>query len=798
MKQLLRFTLGLCMLLPSFLFAQKATISGNVTDAKTKEALFGATVRVGDVGASTVDGLYELSVDAGTISVECSYVGYETQTVQITVKAGESKTLDFAIEEIATILNQVTVTSSRFEKPLGEVTVSLDIIKPSLVESVNATSVSQVVDKVPGVQIIDGQANIRGGSGYSYGAGSRVLLMVDDLPFLQGDAGFPNWRDIPVENIEQIEVLKGAASALYGSSALNGIINIRTAYAKSTPVTKAAMFVGITGAPRNKNMQWWGDAWPMESGAQFAHRQKFGRLDVVIGANAYFDNAFRQGEYSRKLRGNGNLRYNISETFKVGVNFNINGGPSSSFFLWDRGQLLLEPSFTFREERPDSLAFNPLPGTMTTSRTFRYNIDPYVNFEDKFGNRHKILTRYYYIGNENANNQSNFSNQGYAEYQFLRAFEIKPKVWNLEVSAGLVGQYIHSNSQLFGNAEFDVSNLAAYTQIDQKFFDKLNITFGARYERNTIISPDSVTNPDGTKFLNPETKTVEGRPVFRFGASYQPAEYTFIRASWGQGYRFPTVAERYIATRIGGALNIKPNPTLESETGWSAEVGVKQGVKIFNWMGYVDVSGFWTQYQNMMEFNFVAGNSPFDFNFQANNIGNTMIRGAEISFIGQGKFLGTTTNILAGYTFIDPRFMSFDSLQQRLTSEPGINILKYRNRHSVKFDLESTYKKLTIGVSLVWNSRMVAIDRFFDLPGDFIELGPGIPFPYADWFGVNDYRQNNELNGWYNLGLRMAYQLSEKVKITVNVNNVTNNFYTIRPALPAAPRQFNLRLDYNF
>jgi len=70
----------------------------------------------------------------------------------------------------------------------------------------------------------------QGGSGYSYGAGSRVLVLVDDLPLLSPDAGDVKWDYLPVENISQVEIIKGASSVLYGSSALNGIINVRTAY----------------------------------------------------------------------------------------------------------------------------------------------------------------------------------------------------------------------------------------------------------------------------------------------------------------------------------------------------------------------------------------------------------------------------------------------------------------------------------------------------------------------------------------------------------------------------------------
>ena len=79
--------------------------------------------------------------------------------------------------------------------------------------------------------------------------------MIDDLPALQADAGYPNWDDIPVENINQIEVIKGAASAIYGSAALNGLIHVRTNYATATPVTKASVFYNFTMTPKDKSQK---------------------------------------------------------------------------------------------------------------------------------------------------------------------------------------------------------------------------------------------------------------------------------------------------------------------------------------------------------------------------------------------------------------------------------------------------------------------------------------------------------------------------------------------------------------
>jgi iron complex outermembrane receptor protein len=73
----------------------------------------------------------------------------------------------------------------------------MEILKPSLIENTNTVSLEQAIERLPGVDIIDGQANIRNGSGWSYGAGSRVLVMVDDIPMLAADAGDAKWNYLP-------------------------------------------------------------------------------------------------------------------------------------------------------------------------------------------------------------------------------------------------------------------------------------------------------------------------------------------------------------------------------------------------------------------------------------------------------------------------------------------------------------------------------------------------------------------------------------------------------------------------
>ena len=541
--------------------AQQAVIQGVVTDSENKEPLIGATVQVGERGTTTdYDGTYRLPVNLGNIAVKITYIGYETLTRNITTVKGENL-LDIALIPEATILTTATVTSGKFEKPLGEVTVSLEVIKPTLLENNNATSVDDVLSKVSGVEIIDGQANIRGGSGYSYGAGSRVLLLVDDIPILQPDAGFPNWDDVPVENVEQIEVVKGAASALYGSSAMNGIINIRTGYARAEPETRFSTFYTAYDSYEDRSKSWWLEnrpdslVAPREFGFSALHKQKFGKFDLVAGGYYLNRESWRQEEYEKYGRLNVNTRYRASDRLSFGVNANFNRGNRQSFFYW---------------AGKDSLVTIGAPTTFSTTERTRYNIDPFLDYYAENGLRHRLRGRFYSVDNLSAQNQSNSSRLFYGEYQVQQNFaEI-----DLTATAGIVGQASSIEAELYGDTLYSQSNLAGYLQFDKKFFDRLNISVGGRYERNSLTAPEeNIIEGDTIR----GGKEVEAKPVFRVGANYQIGKATYLRASYGQGYRFPTIAEKYITTDAGFQIN--SNPDLESETGYSYELGVKQGFK---------------------------------------------------------------------------------------------------------------------------------------------------------------------------------------------------------------------------
>ncbi len=745
----------ICVLYVALGWGQQVRIYGTVTDAQTHDPLIAATILVDGRGTVTdLEGHYELWLEAGEWTLTFSYVGYQSLSRDIQVSAGQELRVDVQLKEEPNVLATATVTSGKYEKPLGEVTVSLEVLKPDLVQRTNSASIDQALVKVPGMHIIGGQANIRGGSGFSYGAGSRVLLLVNDVPALQADAGFTNWNDVPVENISQVEVVKGAASALYGSSAMNGIVNIRTAYAKSGSETKAFAFSGVYDAPKDKAKKWWSrDTVPHKVGIGFSHSQKFDKLDLIIGGYAYDERSYNEATYNRYGRVNFSAQYRLADRLTAGLYGNFNKGRSGSFFLWRDGE-----TGTYRAN----------PSTITeTPNKWRYMIDPYVTYFDAKGNKYRYIGRWFHAANEVTNNQSNSSDFLYNEFQYQHRWEARQAV----LTAGVVHAATFVAAELYGDTTFTGTNLAAYLQYERKYYDRLNLSAGMRYERYTLQNPPF-------EYLGQTieaNKSVEAKPVVRLGANYQVAPYTYLRASWGQGYRFPTVAEKFITTTFGG-IPIIPNLQLTSETGWSGELGVKQGLKVADWHGFIDLAGFWTEYYDMIEFGFAQNFLAF----QAQNIGNTRIRGVDVNVAGQGQVGAWQLDLLGGYTWIDPRFINWsDQINQG--SSADYNVLKYRFRHSAKIDVQLTKKPISVGLNAFYNSFMEAIDAIFE--SDLVVKG------------LKSWRQQH-MQGHFIASARASWQVNDTWKLSFLVDNLFNEEYMFRPALLEPVRTFTLRIDY--
>lgn len=732
--------------------AQNAFIKGKLTDPKTKETIVGAGVVLDDTTGTVtdIDGNYFLRTTPGKHKLDFKYTGYTTQTRVIELKENDSLHIDLAMEADSKQLDVVVVSAGKFEQKLTDVTVSMEVIKPRLIESKGLQSIENAIDQVPGVNVIDGQANIRGGSGFSYGAGSRVLLTVDEMPMLSADAGDVKWTFLPVENCEQIEIIKGASSALFGSAAMNGVINFRTAYAKDKPETKIVISSGVYDKPERPELAWWQNYYHSYSGINIYHAQKIQNLDLVLGANLFDDEGFRYRETEQRYRVNTNLRYRFQgklQGLQIGVNANTIRTKGGLFLGWVDA---------------DSGAWRPTGGDLSHYVTYRTNIDPYITYLTKKNGKHTLRTRFYRIKNTNNTDQESVADVYYSEYQYQKRFEN-----GLAITTGLVYNYNEVKSgSLYGNHYS--ANVAGFAQVDKKW-DRLSVSVGLRGE---YFKVDSIA-----------TKNIE--PVARAGVNYRLMEATFVRASFGQGFRFPAVAEKFIRTSASG-LEIYPNDSLQPERGWSAEVGIKQGLRVGKWQGYFDLAGFWTEYRDMMEFTFGQWGQLFvdpygGFGAKSRNIGNTQIKGVEVTLMGEGKVGPINVALLMGYTYIDPIKTDFDPAADTARGSTTKNILKYRYQHNVKSDIELGYKKVKFGVSARYNSYMENVDRFF------LDAFPG----------VRKYREKNK-GGDMVFDTRLSYQVLETTRVSFIVNNLLNHEYESRPMDMQPPRVFALQLMVKF
>jgi iron complex outermembrane receptor protein len=278
---------------------------------------------------------------------------------------------------------------------------------------------------------------------------------------------------------------------------------------------------------------------------------------------------------------------------------------------------------------------------------------------------------------------------------------------------------------------------------------------------------------------------------------YELFKFTHIRASIGQGIRYPSVAERFTQTSVG-ALNIFPNPDLRPEKGWAAEIGIKQGVKMGDWKGLIDVAGFINEYSNMMEFAFGIFNpdsvqlTPDNIyqwvGFKAQNAERARITGVEFSFNSTGKIGEVEVVSLLGYTYMNPISLNTDSLYLLSFSNKETNMLKYRFNHLAKADVEVNYKGFSVGASMRYNSFMKNIDYVFEAP----IAGSTYILP-----GLAQYRQE------YNRGnlvfdARLGYRINDNYRVGIIANNILNEEYTSRPGDIQPPRNFLVQVQMKF
>ena len=210
-----------------------ANITGHVQDATTKEHLpyINIQVKGTTIGVTTdATGYYMLKdLPVGDLTLEVSFIGYKKVTKKVTTKANTLLEVNFLLEEEALAIDEVVVSATRSETMRREAPALVNVLDMKLFERTQSTDISQGLKFQPGVRVETNcqncgfsQVRINGMDGpYSQ-------ILIDSRPVFSALAGVYGLEQIPANMIERVEVVRGGGSALFGSSAIAGTINIIT------------------------------------------------------------------------------------------------------------------------------------------------------------------------------------------------------------------------------------------------------------------------------------------------------------------------------------------------------------------------------------------------------------------------------------------------------------------------------------------------------------------------------------------------------------------------------------------
>ncbi len=665
-------------------------ITGKVIDIKTGEGLQGVNIMIqGTILGTTSDpdGRFELNnIPVGRYNLQFTMMGYQSvnkENVQVAIN--ETTSLSIELSEKAILAPEVVVTASKRTQKIDDSPASISVITARDLEQKNQIYLDQLLEYAPGVNFMGNQINIRGSSGYSYGVGSRVLFLVDGIPVMAGDTGRIIWDLIPATQIERVEIVKSAGSALYGSTALGGVINVITKEPALKPETNIRLSSGIYDDPAWPEWKWTNDLLYF-SDMDVDYSRKIGKIGMFLSAGRHQSTGYRQNaEY---------LNYNATGKFKISLT------PQSNITVlsnWESGEN--EISLMWRNPFQALEVEEPSIGDKMKSNKFGLNILHQWAVNQRFG----LKSRVSYFRNHFKNFMHD--NKDYSTAQRL----------GMEFQ----GYYILSKSQslTFGTEEtidhiasdplgtHDILNLSLYAQDEIHLIPTIMLTLGARLDRTSTD-----TNLDNREFSP------------KLGFVWHISEFTALRYSSGKGFRAPSISERFPDVYASG-LKIIPNLDLKPETAWSHEIGISTPLSSFL---LFDIAVFRNEYWDLIE--------------PVPDLSNT------IQFVNltRARISGVETNIrfslykrhidgLIGYTYLNPKDVELNET------------LGYRSRHMANGSITGHYRNMELGFDYKYCEKLEVVKVYPDDPRVSQKVLDGrFSIQFGKWnFSVN---ANNILN----------------------------------------------------
>ncbi|HEY8104936.1 MAG TPA: TonB-dependent receptor, partial [Gemmatimonadales bacterium] len=620
-------------------------VAGQIRDGKTGTGLEGARILLVSTPLATTSGaggrFLLAGVAPGRYQLRVAAVGYASDTLpEITVAAADTANVIVTMHAAAVSLPGIVVAASRRPERVEDAPASVAVLSNDEIVHRNVTTVDGALAYVPGVSFNGpGQMDIHGSTGSAGGIGSRVLTLVDGHPALSGDGGEIIWEAFPLLDIDQIEVVKGAASALYGSNALGGVVNMVTSPISDHPEAVIRAHAGIYQVPDRYQFT---DQTLNTQGVELQYSRRLGDVGARIAVARETSDGFQQnGQYGRWF-----LRAKAAST-PGSVH------PWDAYVMWSRND-----AGDFLAWRSAAEPFEVTPGSLGDRSVYQFllagaTLTPIA--------RSSLLLRVSPYLNHNSNQNYFIENQDY--HNATRG--------GTTVLLSLAAGARHAVT---------LGVDGAGTRVTSNFLGTPWLWDGAVFAQDEVALGGGFTGSAGARLDYHDTN--EGDSEFslnpKLGLVWHASDRLSARASIARGYRAASAIEQFVST-VQFGFHVVPNPALHGEHAWTGELGTS--TQPLRWLR-ADATLFWSEYRDLIGPAFVLQGGFAQFQ----NVTRARVRGLDLGV--RSSLVRNRLDLEASYLFLDSR----DQITQLA--------LPYRSKHNVTATL-NVLQGLA-GVDLRW------------------------------------------------------------------------------------------------
>lgn len=464
----------------------------------------------------------------GPQKIQFSSVGFKTQEQQIEVQQGTEVIVDVVLEKSFEQLEEVVITGSRTEQKRSESAVVVGVIDKKSLDAVQANTLAQGLNFQSGLRIETdcqtcGYSQLRmNGLGGAYS-----MILIDSRPIFSSLVGLYGLEMIPSNMIERIEVVRGGGSAVYGSNAIAGTVNVIT----RKPTTDHVDVNATVGLIDNQSF---------ESNFNASVSKVYDRGGITLHAAKNDREAYdANGDGFSELPKLNGLNVGLNAYQKIGK-YSVLGFNLSSINEYRRGGNKIEEP-AHKADQAEERTHNVLMGGVNLKSSL-----PDINSSLNIYLAGQHTKRKHYTGIDHADAYGNtigYTAMGGIQYNYFSNSH------TLTAGTEYLVDYVNDEIELYNFlVDQRTTQLGLFIQDDWKISSRFSLLAGLRLDNHNLVN---------TPVLNP-----------RINLLYKPFDFTQIRASYSSGFRAPQAfdTDLHIAFAGGGVSIIQLDPDLKEET----------------------------------------------------------------------------------------------------------------------------------------------------------------------------------------------------------------------------------------